>query len=81
MEPGLTVPQWEAVESIQRAMKKAKKAGLKIVGMDQSLLAFNGEELAEAERQHPNDITDAMRSIGQGIEIEDHGVWHGGGGW
>lgn len=80
MEAWLTDEQAQAVRSIERAMKQAAKAGLKIVGMDHSLLAFNGEELRRAEEQHP-DITEAMRSIGAGIAIDCHGVWHGGGGW
>jgi len=72
--------QQAAINSLNRALSKAKSAGLALCGMDNSLLAYDGQDLDDAYDQ-TGDLYAAQLACGQGMPLSAGGVYRDSGGW
>jgi len=79
-DTGFTTRQLQAIENLERALAKIDKYGLCLIGMDDSLLLFNKDELFD--HGYRDDMPhEAMRDLEQGRLIQDHDAYIGSGGW
>jgi hypothetical protein len=84
VDPKLTPGQVAALASLNRALAKCREAHLVLVGMENSLLAYNGHKFDKL-RPELQDIYDIQLALGQGgdpeAKVQAADVYLESGGW
>ena len=71
--------QVDALLVLESALRRCRRSGLAFVGMDDSLLAFDGVSLNKAGWQV--DSHKSMKACGQGYKVKTAGSYRDSGGW
>ena len=72
--------QQSAIKSLERAMAKAREAGLTACGMDNHLLIYDAADLDDAYEELGS-LYDAQIACGQGLILKNPGFYRESGGW
>lgn len=81
-----TAAQLRALKQLERAFATAKRAGIAICGMDDSLLAYRARELDREYRSNGMNLYEAQNELcnhrdGEVHSLDDHGIYRDSGGW